>query len=290
MKKIRIFSIVLFVFSLGLYVFFHVKHSRIDDTIAPRISMNENKIEISVEDPEEKILEGVSAADSNDGDVSDTLIVESMGQFLSPGRRNVTIAAFDSSSNVAKLPREVVYTDYTAPKFDMTAPLRFPINTENILENVTATDCLDGDITEQIKISTATYVDVTVADDYKTTLTVTNSAGDTEKLPCTVTIYNASDNSGSPEFELSKYLVYVKAGKTVDPWSYVTGLYMRGVHYEKAEDGVLYSPDRTLFVTRDEVKIKGEVDFNTPGAYEYTYKITDSNSRTGKVRLIVVVR
>lgn len=290
MKKIRILSIIIFAVSLLLYVFFQLKHSRIDDRIAPRISMSSDSIEISVNDDEEKMLEGVTASDSNDGDVSDTLIVESMGQFLSPGRRNVTVAAFDSSSNVAKQTRQVIYTDYTSPKFELTEPMMFPINTQNILENLTASDVLDGDITGQIKISSSSAIDVTVADNYEVTITVANSAGDTVKMPCTVTIYDNSTMGGVPEFELSDYLIYTSAGTGVNPWNYVTGLVMNGVHYEKAEDGNLYSPDRMSVITKDEVSIKGDVDTNTPGTYEYSYKITDNSNRTGRMRLIVVVR
>ncbi|MCQ2510622.1 MAG: DUF5011 domain-containing protein [Lachnospiraceae bacterium] len=290
MKKIRIFSIIIFAVSLLLYAFFQLKHARIDDRIAPRISMSSDTIEISVEDDEEKMLEGVTASDSNDGDVSDTLIIESMGQFLSPGRRNVTVAAFDSSSNVAKQTRQVIYTDYSSPKFTLTEPLMFPLNTTNILENMTASDVLDGDITGQIKVSTSSYIDVTVADNYDTIITVTNTAGDTVKLPCTVTIYDNSSMGGAPQFELSDYLIYTAAGNGVNPWSYVTGLSMNGIHYEKGQDGNLYSPDGSQMIEKSEISIKGEVDTNTPGTYEYSYKVTDNNNRTGRVRLIVVVQ
>lgn len=289
MKKIRILSVIVFILSFGAFAFFQIKHSRIDDRIAPRISMDTEAVEVSVEDDDEKILEGVTAADSNDGDVSDTLIVESMGQFLSPGRRNVTIAAVDNSGNVAKVTRQVTYVDYTPPKFDLSAALRFPINTSNILENMTASDCLDGDLTRQIKVSTSTFLDTTVADDYEVTFTVTNSAGDISKLPCKVTIYDNATESGSPQIELSKYLIYVTAGTNVNPWNYVSAISMRGMHYERNEDGNLYSQDGSMMISQSDVSIKGDVDTNTPGTYEYRYKITDTNNRTGSVRLIVVV-
>lgn len=290
MKKIRVLSIIVFVLSFGAFIFFQVKHSRIDDRIAPRISMSSDAVEVSVNDNEEKILEGVSASDSNDGDVSDTLIVESMGQFLSPGRRNVTLAAVDKSGNVAKVTRQVTYVDYTPPVFELAGALRFPINTTNVLENMTAIDCLDGDITRQIKVATSTYLDTTVADDYDVTFTVTNSAGDTSKLPCKVTIYDNATENGCPQFELSEYLIYVSEGTNVNPWNYVAAINMRGMHYERHEDGILYSPDGSLSITQSDVSIKGEVDLNTPGTYEYKYKITDTNNRTGSVRLIVVVQ
>lgn len=289
MKKIRIFSVMVFAVSLALFAFFRVKHSRIDDTIAPRISMDSDTIEVSVSDGEEAMLAGVTASDSNDGDVSDTLIVESMGQFLSPGRRNITVAAFDSSSNVAKQTRQVIYTDYTGPKFSLSAPLRFPLNATDILENVTAYDVLDGDITNQIKISQSTIMNTMVADEYDTVLTVSNSAGDTVKLPCTVTIYDNSVTSGAPDIRLSEYLIYVPAGTSISPWNYVEEVNMRGIQFTRAEDGNLYSPDMTMSLTKSDFSIKGEVDTSTPGTYEYVYKLTDSTNRTGKVRLIVVV-
>ncbi len=251
--------------------------------------MTTDTIEVSVEAGDEELLEGVTASDSNDGDVSDTLIVESLGQFLSPGRRNITIAAFDSSSNVAKETRQVVYTDYTGPKFHLSAPLQFPLNSGSILDYFTATDVLDGDITKQIKVSQSSIVDNTLANDYEVIFTVTNSAGDTVKLPCTVTIYDNSLTSGSPVISLSEYLIYVNAGESVNPWSYVNEVSVRGLTYTRAEDGNLYSPDQTMILGKSDFSIKGDVDTDTPGTYEYVIKHTDSSNRTGTVRLIVVV-
>lgn len=290
MKKIKVFSVILFILSVVIYGAVHLKHARMDDSIAPRISMEADSIEVSVTDGEDAILAGITASDSNDGDVSDTLIVESMGQFLSPGRRNVTIAAFDSSSNVAKVTREVNYTDYSSPRFTLTEPLRFPLNTSNILENLTATDCLDGDITNQIKTSAATKIDPTTAANYDAVFTVTNSAGDTVQLPCTVTIYD-NNYSGAPQIELSEYLIYVPAGTEINPWDYVTAITKNGRRYERGEDGNLYTMDGVNSITKGDLSIKGQknMDLNTPGAYEYTYKFNDDSGRTGSVRLIVAV-
>lgn len=290
MRKIRIISIIIFALAVASYIAVTLKHSRVDDNIAPRISMSADSIEVSVEDDEEALLQGVSATDSNDGDVSDTLIVESMGQFLSPGRRNITIAAFDSSSNMAKTTREITYSDYRSPKFSLDAPLRFPINTENLLEHISASDCLDGDLTQQIKLSNNIVIDTYVADNYEAAFTVTNTAGDTVKLPCTITIYDNSQTYGIPTIELSDYLVYVKAGEGLDPWKYVTGITRGNVHFERGEDGNFYAPDGMTTFTREEMSIRTkDVDLNTPGTYEYVYKVTDNNNRTGQVRLIVVV-
>ena len=40
---------------------------------------------------------------------------------------------------------------------------------------------------------------------------------------------------------------------------------------------------------KSKVKIKDEVDYDTPGSYEITYSVKSGKSRTGTVRLIVIV-
>ena len=40
---------------------------------------------------------------------------------------------------------------------------------------------------------------------------------------------------------------------------------------------------------KKKVKIKDEVDYDTPGSYEITYSVKSGKSRTGTVRLIVIV-
>ena len=42
-------------------------------------------------------------------------------------------------------------------------------------------------------------------------------------------------------------------------------------------------------INKSKVKIKDEVDYDTPGSYEITYSVKSGKSRTGTVRLIVIV-
>ena len=50
-----------------------------------------------------------------------------------------------------------------------------------------------------------------------------------------------------------------------------------------------YDSDVPGDINKSKVKIKDEVDYDTPGSYEITYSVKSGKSRTGTVRLIVIV-
>ena len=51
-------------------------------------------------------------------------MVEELSNFIEKGRRQATVAAFDSDNNVTKTVREVIYEDYVSPRFALAEPLR----------------------------------------------------------------------------------------------------------------------------------------------------------------------
>lgn len=91
----------------------------------PVIFYPEGVLEISVQDGEEALLQGVTAKDDKDGDVTGSILVEKLSGFDGENRREVTYAAFDSDGNVAKATREIVYTDYTPIRFQLNHSLRY---------------------------------------------------------------------------------------------------------------------------------------------------------------------
>ena len=83
------------------------------DTEAPRIQVpEEGTMEYSLEESREALLQGVKAVDSRDGDVTDTLVVESIRLVDESGILEVTYGAMDRSNNVAKLTCKVQCSDY----------------------------------------------------------------------------------------------------------------------------------------------------------------------------------
>ena len=106
---------------------------------------------------------------------------------------------FDSSNQAATLTRELVYTDYTPPRITLTEPLRFSLNeteewdTSDFLQYFKATDCLDGDITSQIRMNIDGNGYIDGAGTYPITLQVNNSAGDVTSVPVEMTIVDPED-------------------------------------------------------------------------------------------------
>lgn len=300
MRRIRALGIGIFLVALVITIVYKVSDKTITDSVPPVITMDSATIELPSAATEEEIMTGVTAEDNRDGDVTDSLVIEKMSNFIEPGRREVTIAAFDSDNNVSKVTRELIYTDYEAPKFYLEEPLRYAINsTASFVSAMTAEDVLDGDLTQNIKISADYKATMDIEGEYAILFTVSNSAGHVSKLPVTVTIYDPAKTSLRPQITLTDYLIHVEQGASVNPWDYVDEVTYRGRVYEPGKDS---SGNRILVqdvsgnVTPDyltDVEVTNDVDTNTPGVYEIIYRITvgedDDEKETGSMYLIVVV-
>ena len=294
MKKIRIFTDLVFILAAAASAFYKVRIRLDSDTTGPVITMDSPTVTVSTGAGEEELLAGVQAEDSRDGDVTDSLLVEKLSNFVEKGRRNITIAAFDSDNNVTKTTREVVYSDYHSPRYLLDGPLKFPMDSEDIFTVVHAEDMLDGDLTEKVKVSGDNYVDVYTEGEYPILFTVSNSAGDVSELEVLVEIYDRTKEADKPQIGLSQYIVYTTVGTPVNPWDYVQQISYRGTDYIREADGVLRDPyaeegQNITYIGENEVSISSEADYNTPGTYEITYRISLEGSGTGSVRLIAVV-
>ena len=116
------------------------------DMEPPVLSADAEKFSASIKADEKKLISGVTAFDQKDGDVSDSILIDSIkkkegtdSDFL------ITYVAFDKSSNMASLTRTLHYSDYRQAHFSFEQALRFPENQEiDLLSYFTADDCIDG--------------------------------------------------------------------------------------------------------------------------------------------------
>jgi hypothetical protein len=286
MKKIKFLSVAFLLVSLVLFVVTQVKEQASDHT-GPVISMESESISVSVNDGTDAVLNGVTAQDNRDGDVTDSLLVESLGTFTGENTRLATLVAVDSAGNVTKVTRQVVYTDYTGPKFQLSSPLRFKTGSSEISSAVGVTDVLDGDLSGQVKISSDMEINSGDTGDYQITFSVKNSAGDTSEMTATVSLY--SNNDGTiPTITLSDYLIYIQEGEKIKPWDYVTGITVGTIQWTRNALGTLRSEGSEEIIAESDVYISNGVSYNTPGCYEITYSYT-TEGKTGTVRLIVIV-
>ena len=129
MKK-NILCAVLLLFSLcTFFVYTQFKNFTVDST-PPTLFCESDAIKTSVAATEEELLSGITATDDRCGDVSDTLVVEDISNFIGENKRIITYAAVDDTMNVGRLERTLVYTDYSAPKFSLKAPLSYSIGSK----------------------------------------------------------------------------------------------------------------------------------------------------------------
>ena len=247
----------------------------------PVISMEESSICLNVSDGETEILSGVTAQDAEDGDVTESLTIESVSSFFPDRSREATIAAFDSDGNVSRVVRKITYRDYTSPRIYLKAPLELKTtDTTQLREFLQAKDCLDGDLSDEIRIVSEDGMRPD-SGSYRVHLQVTNSAGDTTDIPVSVTFYDYDARQGNARLLLSDYLIYVKKGEQPDWKQYLKGLIRNGKEQDwNSED----SPE----IDKNSIQIHDPADTDTPGVYETEYSL-DSNGYIGNVRLVVVV-
>ncbi len=287
MKRIRRISVILFVLAVVSFAALQCYERFFTDHSGPVITMDRDSITVSADAGEDELLQGITAMDKTDGDVTDGIVLEGLGNFIDGTTRKMTVAAVDSDGHVTKASREVVYESYDAPKFKLKKPLKFTVGVTDILEYMRAEDVLDGNLSEQIKISSKYSLTVDEPGDYPMEFTVTNSAGDVSRLKATVTICSAADMQYLPQIVLEDYLVYTD-GDRVEPLDYVKSMTVNGVKYRRDGES-LVSEDGTAIPLSD-ISIESDVKYTKSGCYEITYRYGTEERETGMVRLIVVVR
>ena len=287
MRRIRRLSVMLFVLAVLCFAAMECYTRFFVDQSGPVITMDRDSITVPADADEAQLLQGISAMDKTDGDVTDGIVLEGLGNFIDGNTRKMTVAAVDSNGHVTKASREVVYESYEAPKFALKQPLKFAVGVTDILENLKASDVLDGNIKDQIKISSKYSLKVDEPGDYPMLFTVTNSAGDVSKLKATVTIYTAADLQYLPDIRLSEYLVYT-SGERITPRDYIKALVLNDVKYRREGD-VLRASDGTEIPLSD-ISIENAVNYRKNGCYEIVYRYGTKETGKGETRLIVVVR
>ena len=290
-------SLLIFLLAAAVFGSYYITVIAAADKQGPVINIESDKIEVSVKDDKESLLRGVTAVDAKDGDVTSSIMIESLSNFIGENERTVTYVAVDKNNNVTSAKRRMTYTDYTPPEFRLSAPLRFPTATANLLTNLSAKDCLDGDITSSIKITSAGGFRAGIAGDYDMTFQASNSAGDVAELTAKVTVYNTYDYRAT-EIVLTKYLVYLDRGAAFDSESYLKNITINGVEYD-LEEGMGTYGDPTIPIEEqtigiDRISVTNDVDTSVPGTYDVLYSFTmttiSGDQIYGEVHMPVIVR
>ena len=287
-KKTNILLLALIIICAAIFVGYRMLDAIRTDTKAPAITVSGDVPELSVRDSRDSLLQGVTATDDQDGDVTSSLLVENVTLLDSTGRINVSYAAFDNAGNVAKIQREARFTDYVSPRFTLSAPLMYRNGTSfDVLSTVGATDTFDGDIQHRIRATALGDTVITAMGTHDVRFQVTNSLGDTATIVIPVEVYDPLNYTAS--LTLKHYLVYLKAGDSFQPSTYLDCFTLSGKE-TKLSSSLPYGYS---------LQTIGEVDTETPGVYSLQYLVTytekseistlSDRKYTGYSKLIVVV-
>ena len=297
MRRLRTLSITLFIASLILFGINYYRKSVYEDKTGPVFHIEDSLVEVSVKDDEKALLKGLTVTDAADGDVTDSVIVESISPFTGTGHRIVNYAAFDSDNHVTHVKRDLVYTDYQTSQFHLSKPLSFAMNATNLLDGITVEDCIDGDLTKSVKLMSDEEIDTSHVGEYSARLKVTNSAGGVSYLPVTIEIYDASVQYRRPQLKLTDNVIYLEKGESFEEEEYLSSITINGTEYLMTDEagtfGASYVPqdetDKTIGYSR--VDIESDVDPDVSGYYEVSYSFEDTveNTGTGHARLYVVI-
>lgn len=259
---------------IALYIAFIVITGLLGDKgKEPEITAPGSVLEVSVEDKEDVLLKGIKATDDEDGNISDKVFIESISAFDDNKQRTVTYAVFDSDDHLVRTTRQIKYSDYTAPVFDIDEALCYYYylsSNEEYKNFVSAESCVDGDLSSKITVEKNYYKDNVHYVDYS----VTDSCGTKESLTLKADELNKNPNV---EITLKKYLKRVKKGTTI------TEIAPRS---NMEEIKVMDMVDDTL---KAEVEVTHNYNPDVPGTYEFIYRLSKSNGDYGYTKLVVIV-
>ena len=267
-RKMQRVVIALFILVLLAFCSLRIYRRVTVDTTPPVITCSSDSIDVSVTAGEDALLQGVIASDDRDGDLTDQILIKGVTPALADSSAQVTYIVFDSANNMATVTRTVRYTDYQAPRFALSRPLVYPLGqTVTLLDRLTASDVLDGDISKTIRITSQNIVN-SQPGVYNVTAQVDSRLGEPVVLPLKVVI-----TTGVTQLIwLKDYLIYLSQGASFDAAGYI--------------DSVVAPDGSTLAASQ--VSVDDPVNTSVPGVYYVGYTVA-AQGQSYTVYLTVVV-
>ena len=248
---------------------------RSDDT--PIITSDVDKIQIPCQYTKEDLLQGLSAYDEADGNITEKILIGDFSDFTQRGVSSLEYAVYDKDGNAAVFTREVVFSDYVSPRILISNPLVFKPATSIYdipLLILKGKDVIDGDITSRLLI-TFDDVDFYEPGKYNISVNLKNSFGDEVNMDLPIHILDP---------EISGYLIainepiiYVDKGSVVIPEDHIAAVVDENT-YE-------HIPDKEFDLT-----INSDVDTSKDGIYEIQISVISRDRLLrGESWMIVVV-
>ena len=124
-KTFPILLTVLMVLSLASVAGYMFYQKTVASPGVPSINFASESLDVPTNAGEEELLQGVTATDPEDGDVTASLMVEGMSRIDKDNNVKVSYVAFDSKNHMARAERTVHLVDYTDTRFSFSSALLF---------------------------------------------------------------------------------------------------------------------------------------------------------------------
>ncbi|MBO4468518.1 MAG: hypothetical protein J5766_04385 [Clostridia bacterium] len=245
-----------------LRVVLYIAKSDID--VGPQITCEKDFFEVKCGDDENELLKYVSAYDPQDGKITDVTVEKQY--FLNDNKSRVTFVAIDSDNNIAKISREIIYTDYVGPRIKMLTPcVYFTSDDAKNTTQFSAEDQFSGDLSDRVKLIVDKF-NRRMTGVYPAVVKVSNYYGTTTSINFNLYVF---PTPFSQTIELTDHIVYLSKGQQKpDFYSYV----------------------KTSTVATNEIHIiEDGLDMNTEGCYEVKYVVGNEDNPTAFNRIVVVV-
>lgn len=266
MKILQRVTVIAFVVMVLIYCGVMLYTNLMVDNTPPTISCDSKEIVVSVKDSREKLLEGVTAWDDRDGDLTEQVEIKNVSQLITDDTAQVSYIVFDSANNMTVFKRTVRYSDYEKPRFALSRPLVYAEGEKMaLLDRLSASDSLDGDISGSICVITENVSSTPGI--YSVTVQATNSLGDTAVQQLKLVVCDADNDV---RIELKDYIVYLQKGESFQARDHILGV------------------QGAAGATAENVVVTGSVNTEKAGTYHIAYSL-QSGEQTATVYLTVVV-
>lgn len=246
--------------ALGAFVVFQQINA---DKQGPEINITPDAISVYRNDMNDsELLAGITATDDRDGDVSDTLRVESIYE-TDTTHVIITYTAKDDSNNITKIKCQFeLDSDSSEPKEENTPSESDSKN--NTSEDTELSDEAESDaVDETIRETDEPEVSPTPAAKDEAQEEKEKQEAEADSLP-----------AQNPRVYLTDYLVKVPVGTSVDLLSYVSEI--------KDDSDDVYELWRKIQIT-------GSVNSAVPGTYKCTYYVIDSQNNISNNAVLTVI-
>ncbi|MGL5244229.1 MAG: immunoglobulin-like domain-containing protein, partial [Sarcina sp.] len=230
----------------------------------PVISGTTDKI-IKIGEKFDNLL-GIKVKDTEDGEITNRIIVDGKVDVNTIGEYNLTYSVTDDDGNITSVNRRVMVRSNNKPTIIGANNYTIKVGDAfNAMDGVIATDTEDVELTNSIQVNGS--VDITKEGKYKLTYLVVDSDGNKSTVNRTIIV----KSNEKPKIMGAKYTT-IKIGDLFNERA--------GIIAKDKEDGDL---------TKN-INIKGYVDINILGEYELTYSVIDKDGNISEFIRTVTVR